>query len=241
MPLPELAAIHENYLTLSRIAGQQSGELLCGKVLLAHGQTGLAFVVAASIAGAASLWTADNPEILRDAMRAGLCDFVVSTLDEALRILKNEVRQRRAVSVGLSADSTVCLHEMIDRGFQPDLIATLPVSAEESIRSFVGRGATLVPEQARPIDETSLLCWSVESDAPKTLPHIGRIAADALDPERTDTPARIRWIEAAPRFLGRAFARQQCLRMDRHESARFAAIAQAECPSLRIDRSNAGT
>lgn len=241
MPLPELAEIHENYLTLSRIAGQKPGELLGGKVLLAYGQTGLAFVVAASIAGAASLWVADNPEILREAMRTGLCDFVVRTLDEALRILKNEVRRQRPVSVGLSAGSADCLREMVDRGFQPDLIATLPAAAKESIRSFVDRGAIVVSGQARPIDGTSLLWWSVESDAAKTMPRIGEIAADALDPDRTDTPARIRWIETAPRFLGRAFARQQCLRMDRHESARFAAIAQAEYPSLRIDYSNAGT
>lgn len=241
MRLPELAEIHENYLSLCRIAGQESGGSLGGKVLLAHGQAGLAFVVAASIAGAPSLWVADEPEILRDAMRTGLCDFVVSTLDEALRILKNEVRQRRAVSVGLPADSAHCLREMVDRGFQPNLIATLPASAEDSIRRFVERGAIVVSEQAHAIDRTSLLCWSVESHAAKTMLGIGRIAVDALDPDRTDTPARIRWIETAPRFLGRAFARQQCLRMDRHESARFAAIAQAEYPSLRIDHSNAGT
>lgn len=241
MPLPELAEIHENYLTLSRIAAQQSGGSLSGKVLLAHEQAGLAFVVAASIAGAASLWVADKPEILREAMRAGLCDFLVSTLDEALRILKNEVRRQRPVSVGLSADSTDSLREMVDRGFQPDLIATFPASAEESIRSFIERGAIVVSGQARALDGTSLLCWSVEPDAAKTMLRIGRIAADALDPERIDTPARNRWIEAAPRFLGRAFARRQCLRMDRHESARFATIARAEYPSLRVDHSNAGT
>ena len=58
---------------------------------------------------------------MKSAQRAGYLDFVVNTLDEALRALKNEVRQKRPLSVGLIADVQATLAEMAERGVQPDL------------------------------------------------------------------------------------------------------------------------
>jgi urocanate hydratase len=58
---------------------------------------------------------------MKSAMRAGYLDFVVNTLDEALRTLKNEIRQKRPLSVGLIADVEATLTEMVERGVQPDL------------------------------------------------------------------------------------------------------------------------
>ncbi len=58
---------------------------------------------------------------MKAAMRAGALDFVVNTLDEALRALKNQVRLRRPVGVGLVADVDATLAEMVERGVQPDL------------------------------------------------------------------------------------------------------------------------
>ncbi len=55
-------------------------------------------------------------------MRTGELDFVVNTLDEALRTLKNEIRQRRPLSVGLIADTDLALAEIAERGLLPDLL-----------------------------------------------------------------------------------------------------------------------
>ncbi|HEV2280679.1 MAG TPA: hypothetical protein VGS02_21050, partial [Acidobacteriaceae bacterium] len=56
MPLPDISAIHNQYLALSRVARERFSGLLGGKVLLSIGADGLASIIAASIAGAASLW-----------------------------------------------------------------------------------------------------------------------------------------------------------------------------------------
>lgn len=240
MPLPEVPRIHDEYLLLSRVARERFAGSLGGKVLLSAGPDGLASIVAASLAGAASLWVDSDAEILRGAMRGGLCDFVVGTLDEALRILKNEVRQKRAVSVGLHADPAPCLRECVDRGFQPDLLIRLAASLQQQMQIMVERGAVLLPTSGQAGDGTSLLCWSVDSDAAATMRRIGQIAVESLNPARVDTPDRQRWLESAPRYLGRALAYRQCVRMDRTESATFAARMQLEFPAVRLSTNTPG-
>jgi urocanate hydratase len=76
---------------------------------------------AASIAGAVTLAVDADPAAVKLALRRGELDFVVNTLDEALRTIKNEVRQRRPLSVGLIADVESTLAEMAERGVQPDV------------------------------------------------------------------------------------------------------------------------
>ncbi|HKR27880.1 MAG TPA: hypothetical protein VJS11_10500 [Acidobacteriaceae bacterium] len=241
LSLPTLPAIYEQFCVIRSTARERFAGSLGGKVLLSTGPDGLPSIIAASIAGAASFWVDSEAETLRAAMRAGLCDFVVGTLDEALRILKNEVRQQRPVSVGLHADPASCLRECIDRGFQPDLLMCLPASLQQQMPILVERGAVLLPDSGELEDGTSLLCWTVDSDAARTMRRIGQIAAESLDPNRADTPDRQRWLEVAPRYLRRAFANQQCVRMDRDESAKFAAHMRSEFPAVRLSTNAAGT
>jgi urocanate hydratase len=77
-----------------------------GKLVLCLGsdcaQSGVPSAV--SIAGGTTLAIDSDAAALKSAMRAGYLDFVVNTLDEALRTLKNEIRQKRPLSVGLIAD-----------------------------------------------------------------------------------------------------------------------------------------
>jgi len=73
-----------------------------GALILAIGlgPRGAAVSTAGNIAGAACLAIDPRPEACRAALLSGACDFIVNTVDEALRILKNQIRQRRPVSVG---------------------------------------------------------------------------------------------------------------------------------------------
>ena len=240
MSLPELPRIYRQYSTLSRAARDRFAGSLAGKVLLVTGSGGLSAIVAGTIAGAASLWVDGDGETLRGGMRAGLCDFVVGTLDEALRILKNEVRQKRPVSVGLQADPAACVRQCIDRGFQPDLLLQLLPSLQGEMHILIERGAVVLADPPLESD-TSLLCWSVDGHAVKTMRAVGQIAAESLDSSRADTPDRLRWIEAAPRALGRSFAKVQCLEMDQHESASFVTRVKAEYPAVRLSLEQAGT
>jgi hypothetical protein len=76
---------------------------------------------AVSIAGGTTLAIDSDAAAMKSAMRAGYLDFVVNTLDEALRTLKNEIRQKRPLSVGVITDVETALAEMVERGLQPEM------------------------------------------------------------------------------------------------------------------------
>jgi urocanate hydratase len=101
----------------------QSG--LGGKLLYAGelNSQGRNLLYAANIAGAASLATSADPAVQRQAIRDGVIDFLVTSLEEALRILKNEIRKHQPVSVGISADPHWLAAQMLDRGVLPDLLS----------------------------------------------------------------------------------------------------------------------
>jgi hypothetical protein len=239
MSVPRLATIHEQYLGLCKVARERFTGTLGGKLVLRAGfdtdtgTGGAAIVVAASVAGAASLCVDGNAEALRSGLRVGLCDFVVSTLDEALRILKNELRRGLPVCVGLTANPAECLAAMVERGVQPDLVSV--DGDPEASRVFVARGAVLIAATEED-GGTSLLCWSVETDAARAMPRVARLAAEELEVGRADTVARRRWLEMAPRYLGRSFAGRQCLRMTAGEAAAFLARLGMEEQSVTIAR-----
>ena len=235
LPLPELPQVHDRFLDLSRAAHEHFGESFGGRFLLRCGfdPDGIAAVVAASVAGAASLCVDADADRLRDGLRAGLIDFVVATLDEALRILKNEIRRARPVSVGLTADPEASIAEMIARGLQPDLLSAIP---QPQAGAFLERGAVPMTSQPTPSESLALLAWTVTENPAQSMPRVAEISAAALDLGHSDTPARQRWLRQSPRALGRAFGPHQCLRMTIAESAAFAAQARGEIPAVTITR-----
>ena len=97
-----------------------AGSLLVGVGL---DDAGRALALAALAAGAASIFLEEDAALLRAAQREGCCTFTVTSLDEALRIVKNEVRQRRAITVGLRGSPATWLQEMVERGVQPQAFA----------------------------------------------------------------------------------------------------------------------
>lgn len=243
MPLPDLVAIHDGFLTFSRMADECFAHALGGRLLLQSGfdARGAAAAAAGAIAGAASLSIDADASVLRHALRTGLCDFVVTHLDEALRILKNELRRRLPVSVCLCVEPQRAFAEMIERGVQPDILAGGREGAapDHAIQTFIARGAILLPTDPVPSHGTSVLSWKIAVDAARTAPHIAAIAAGVLDPSRTDTPARRHWLRTAPRYLGRAFGSRQCLRMTEQEASVFNERMRAEIPDVPVARDGA--
>ena len=92
----------------------------CGRGVSASG-----LPAAVSIAGGTSLVLDPDGAAVKAVFRAGGVDFVVNTLDEALRVLKNEIRKRRPLSVALEGAVQPALEEMIERGVLPDLQVAL--------------------------------------------------------------------------------------------------------------------
>lgn len=236
MPLPDISLIHNRYLALSRMAREPSAATLAGQLLLRLGfdADGVAAAIAASVAGAETLCVDANAEALRQGLRAGLCDFVVANLDEALRILKNEIRRGLPVSVCLSADPEECAATMAERGVQPDLLS-LDGTATSGAQRMLECGALRLADNPQPEAGTSLLRWTVATDAARTMPRIAAIAVESLDSADKTTPARRRWLEVSPRYLGRAFGWQQCVRMTQGEAKSFVERVRAEAPAATVE------
>lgn len=235
LTVPELARVHDRYLSIAGLARERFRDTLGGKLLLQSrfNAEGIALVVAASIAGAASLCVDADADGLRQGLRSGFIDFVVGNLDEALRILKNELRRGLPVSVGLTVNAEDSIAAMIDRGLQPDLLCTVP---QRCASIFLERGAIALPEAKPPAGSASVLQWTIAEDPVRSMPHLARIASDCLDSAGADTPARRRWLEQSPRYLGRAFGSRQCLRMTEAEIAAFLSRVRSEVPSATITR-----
>jgi urocanate hydratase len=197
------------------------GRLLYAGALDAHSR---AMVIAGNVAGCATLALAEDPMVQRLATRDGVVDFVVTSLDEALRILKNEIRKRAAVAVCVGAAPGDVEREMVERGVLPDLVFA-GVAGED-------RKMPLFGSDAREIrcsdDDPSLafVAWQV-ADAPARW--MGRLDAIALDRLTSDGSVR-RWIRLSPRYSGRDALAQRALYCD-SESAqqiieRFAQAVQ---------------
>jgi len=159
---------------------------LGGKLLYAGelDSEGRALLVAANIAGAASLAATADSAAQKQAIRDGVADFLVNSLDEALRILKNEIRKRETVAVCIAATPDNVRTEMRERGVVPDLLAPLqliPISSSDA-----------------------LLSWRVDATPAQWLPKLDAITLNCLEQEgcAEASPGR-RWLRLAPRYLGR--------------------------------------
>jgi urocanate hydratase len=125
-----------------------------GSLVLAVGLAprGAAVSTAGNIAGAACLAIDARAEACRAALLSGACDFVVNTVDEVLRILKNQIRQRHPVSVALEAAPDAAVSELLDRGVLPELFTVLRSGADEletvirerALQSFASLGTLIV-------------------------------------------------------------------------------------------------
>jgi urocanate hydratase len=121
------------------------------------GPRGAALAVAANVAGAAFLGIDEHPEVCRAAMRSGACDFAVNTVDEALRILKNQIRQRKAIGVALELSPNLALTELLDRGVLPQLFSpfnsdsnTGDPALQRAVRALQSLGTQII--QFLPVD-----------------------------------------------------------------------------------------
>ena len=105
--------ILRSYTTLDQIRADWGGSLILSVGLDARGA---ALATAANITGAVSLSIDNNPVSLREIVRTGAVDFVVNSVDEAIRAMKNEVRKQSPLSVALNADPILTVEEAFRRG-----------------------------------------------------------------------------------------------------------------------------
>jgi urocanate hydratase len=135
------------YETFAAAAQQHFGGSLSGKLVVTGGMGGMggAQPLAATMNGAAFLGIDVDSERIKKRLKTGYCDVMVTTLDEALRILKNAVRKGEAISVGLLGNCADLIPELAKRGVVPDVL-TDQTSAHDPIGGYVPNKMTL--EQA---------------------------------------------------------------------------------------------
>jgi urocanate hydratase len=132
------------YETFAAAAKKHFGGDLSGKLVVTGGMGGMggAQPLAATMNGAAFLGIDVDPERIKRRVKTGYCDVMVTSLDEALRILKNAVRKGEAASVGLVGNCADVIPELAKRGVVPDLL-TDQTSAHDPIGGYVPNGMTL--------------------------------------------------------------------------------------------------
>ncbi|MGO8791874.1 MAG: urocanate hydratase [Terriglobia bacterium] len=132
------------YETFAAAAQKHFGSDLAGKLVVTGGMGGMggAQPLAATLNGAALLGVEVDAERIKRRIRTGYCDICVNSLDEAIRILKNAVRQKHAVSVGLVGNCADVIPELARRGLVPDLL-TDQTSAHDPLNGYVPSGLSL--------------------------------------------------------------------------------------------------
>jgi hypothetical protein len=209
-----LEPVYRLYAALARGLDPNVG--LGGKLLYAgelH-EDGCRLVRAANIADAASLSATADSAAQRHVIRDGVADFLVTSLDEALRILKNEVRKRQTVSVVVAVDPVQVVAEMRGRGVLPDLLPPANFANNSiGLNAFLEHGARRV--EPVPLPEG----WVFRTWAPA--PTDFDALAMAVLPENDHTNRR--WLRLSPRYLGPAARRVRSFACTTETAERFAA------------------
>ncbi len=136
--------VQGTFETFSAAGEKHFGGDLAGKLIVSGGMGGMggAQPLAATMTGAAFLGIDVDAERIKKRLKTGYCDFMVTTLDEALRILKNAVRKKENVSVGLVGNCADVIPELAARGVLPDIL-TDQTSAHDPLNGYVPNGMTL--------------------------------------------------------------------------------------------------
>ena len=190
-----------------------------GSLILSIGLNpqGAALAMAANVVGAVCLSLEQDPTIAREALRSGACDFVVNTLDEALRAMKNEVRKHQPLSVGLQGNLSEILKELLERGVAPQLATDLTGAAthNEALRTLQSQGTQILnfsphPSPPGTLDANQLLeaflkdhQWSSHTfpfPDRESLRHFDTTAITLLT---EDDHLRRTWLNIAPRLFPR--------------------------------------
>ncbi|MGA8087899.1 MAG: hypothetical protein WCA10_11360 [Terracidiphilus sp.] len=211
------------------------GRLLYVGELNAHSR---AMVIAGNVAGCATLAVADDPMVHKLAMRDGVVDFVVRSLDESLRIFKNEIRKRNAVAVSVTAAPFAVEREMLERGVLPDLLFADLRDEPRRVCHF-GPGEQGVHPDT-PDASAARINWQVEQAPARWMQRLDAIAIECLAEDKQAS----RWIRLAPRYFGRTEQGHRALYCDAlaaneivrcfGEAVRSGAIGTKVAMSLRI-------
>jgi urocanate hydratase len=206
---------------------------LGGKLLYAGelDAPGRAMVIAGNVAGCATLSATADATAQKQSIREGVVDFLVNSLDEALRILKNEIRQRKSVAVCVGAAPASIEREMMERGLQPDLVFA---GTPDHLRAMPEFGAGSHDVHFSTLDEgTKFLSWRIAQAPARWMPKLDAIVLESLPAHSWGS----RWIRLSPRYMGRFASGERVVYCDDATAEKIAAnIASAvKCGDIGVE------
>jgi urocanate hydratase len=133
--------VQGTYETFSEIGRRHFGGSLSGRWFLSGGLGGMggAQPLAATMAGASILVVECQPSRIEFRQRTGYLDKSSASLDEALAIIEQACKDKRAVSVGLVGNAAEVYPEILRRGRIPDVV-TDQTSAHDPIHGYLPAG-----------------------------------------------------------------------------------------------------
>jgi urocanate hydratase len=207
-PQTALPVLYEIYAAVAR---RQFAGSLVGRLVVGGGMGGAAGArpLAAALNGAAFLGIDPDPERIKTCVKSGYCEAMINQLDEALRILKNAVRQRKPVSIGLIGSCENVFPELARRGVVPDVLSDNTPELrhsdqDRSLQALNHLGTRIIdPAQSldclRPLvdDGNCLATWMALSGDRGDLETVDQLAIN-LFPEE-ERPQR--WLPIAAKYV----------------------------------------
>jgi len=117
---------------------------LRGKFILTGGMGGMsgAQPLAGKMAGAVILVVEVDRNRIERKIKEGYCDYLVETVDEALKLVKELTEKKEPASIGLVGNCVDVHKELLNRGVTPDIV-TDQTSAHDPINGYVPNGMSL--------------------------------------------------------------------------------------------------
>jgi urocanate hydratase len=136
--------VQGTFETFAAAGERHFGGDLKGKLIASGGLGGMggAQPLAATMNGACFLGVEADPERIKRRVKTGYCDIMVNDLDEALRVLKEALRKKDAVSVGLVGNCAEVIPTLAERGVVPDLL-TDQTSAHDPLNGYIPAGLSV--------------------------------------------------------------------------------------------------
>jgi len=146
--------VQGTYETFMEAGRQHYGGDWAGKWILTAGLGGMggAQPLAATMAGASCITIECQRSRIEFRQRTRYVDVMAETLDEALALLEQSFKDKKALSIGLLGNAADLLPEMVKRGVRPDLV-TDQTSAHDPVNGYLPSGWTVAEWEEKRVSD----------------------------------------------------------------------------------------
>lgn len=132
------------YMTFLAAAHQKFGGSLAGRLVLTGGCGGMggAQPLAVTLNGGVALVVEVDRRRIERRLASGWCGQICEDLEQALRLCRRALAERKPLSVGLVGNAAEVLPELLARGVIPDIV-TDQTSASDPVEGYIPAGLSL--------------------------------------------------------------------------------------------------